>query len=228
MNLLIKICQLCALAVIAVLSCVTPIYDKAELGHGWTGNAGMCYINTIMPYTSGGGSCAFNPEHHYSHFNIFRFDLSGGYNIKNVFGIGARSSLNVCSEDDLLSSSTNTEEFCTFDLGLWTKLRFYSSPSVNMSVKYDFGLNNAFVAGNLYLMMGFKKNGNEFLTICPYTFPAKPYDIREKLSASGIFLLIHNLPYIKKTLMFGTNFFFTQRLDRENEPYIAFYAGLGL
>lgn len=222
-----KIYQFWLLALIVILSCVTPIYDRAELRHGWIGNGGICYINTVMPFTTWGGGCAFNPEHHYSHFNIFRFDLSGGYNIKNVFGTGARFSLNVCSEDDLQLPSSNTEEYCTFDLGLWTKLRLYSTPSVNMSLKYDLGLNNVFGAGNLYLMIGFKKNGNEFLTICPYIFPSKPYDFKEKLASSGIFLLLHNLPYIRKTLMIGTNFFFTQKLDKENEPYIAFYTGLG-
>ncbi|MGB9721959.1 MAG: hypothetical protein ACPL28_10840 [bacterium] len=208
--------------------CVTPLYEKAEVGNKWIGNAGICYMNLTMAYTSFGDGCAFNPSHHYSNFQIIRSDISGGYAIKNRFSIGARGAFQFNNEDDLKTTNKRYEQFPLFDLGLWSKLNIYNDPTLCFSVKYDMGLNNIVVAGNLYFMLGIKSKGIERFTISLFTHPATSVNFANRITSSGLFLSVHKIPLLNRTVMVGTNFFFNQDLALDKEHYIMIFAGIGM
>jgi acetyltransferase-like isoleucine patch superfamily enzyme len=96
------------------------------------------------------------------------------------------------------------------DLGIWSKLNIYSNSDLCFSVKYDAGLNNLETGGNLYFMFGIKAKGIERLTISIFTSPAKQYELKNVITGSGLFLSVHNVPILHRTVMIGSNFFFSQ------------------
>jgi hypothetical protein len=79
-------------------------------------------------------------------------------------------------------------------------------------VKYDAGLNNLETGGNLYFMFGIKAKEIERLTISIFTSPAKQYELKNVITGSGLFLSVHNVPILHRTVMIGSNFFFSQNL----------------
>lgn len=204
-----------AAVIFLVISCgVAPLYEKAEIKQGWDKHIGLMYQDYSIGYTLLG-------EAEYQRYQIMRFDIVYSYGYGQLLAIIPRAGLGLVHRRDIRADG-RWEYTGGVTAGLGLKATAYRGRTFSFSIKYD--VDFTFGAHNIFLLAGIKKNNKEVFTLSFYTPSVISWDVRRR-AASGLNVAYH---FSDKTLIAGSNFFFTQDLSREAEPYIVFWFGVGV
>lgn len=209
-------------ALLAVSCGVIPLYDTAEIKEGWHTHQGFMFQDISTRWTA--PSILFTESERYYGFQLFRFDIFGTYANNRFGGIVPHFGIGMARRK-VLDWEDPWDNLPMIDAGLGLKFAVYPSSALCFSLKYDFSFSNAETGGQLFLMAGIKRQGVEKLTVSIFANPRKADYVDARVAAAGLNVAYRLNPKI--AFVSGANFFFTQDLDRDEEPYIVFWFGVG-